>query len=309
MNKQTLIVLLLSFLIIPYNIKSQTHLLETLDLKSRNNAANETRTIPADSQEVQQVTRKNHSPFTVTHFYQYTNFKKLKLISHTNINKLWEGTSTFNYPENLIASYNDNYGTEFQNSMDGITVSYHLLDGFGVSGYAGVDRFTFKSWVSPTGSQSHSTDFPAFSYGFTLDYASVIYEKIIGYGGFFYNYRSTKSLVSNNFSGEEIKSVNIKLHSWELNFLLGYSLGRLLPYVGAGYTELNAFAYQIEQIPTVNGDGVAVKNVSEFDTNFKGKAFYGIAGLEYRLNEMLAVYTRSSFPNPFRANVGLKLSF
>jgi hypothetical protein len=62
-----------------------------------------------------------------------------------------------------------------------------------------------------------------------------------------------------------------------------------------------------EKILTTNDSGNEVFNYTEFDSHYRGSAIYGFAGLEYCFNKNLAVYVRSSFPNPVRATLGLKI--
>lgn len=83
--------------------------------------------------------------FFITPFYEFTSFKKLKLISNTNHYKLETGAGTYISSQDEIRMYNDNYGTEHSNSMTGIKLGYQLTTGLGVSGYAGINHFNFKS--------------------------------------------------------------------------------------------------------------------------------------------------------------------
>jgi hypothetical protein len=84
-------------------------------------------------------------------------------------------------------------------------------------------------------------------------------------------------------------------------------LKKFLPYAGAGFTQQFVNTVHEEEIQTTNNAGDFVYNYTEFDSHFKGTAFYGFAGLEFSFNKNLTIYVRSSFPNPVRANVGLRI--
>lgn len=245
--------------------------------------------------------------FFISPFYQFTNFTKLKLDSHTNYHKLIEGNTTYHFPQEDIDEYNNHYETEYTNNMAGIKFGYQMPIGLGGSIYIGLDHYNFKSWISKEYHQSHSSDFPAITIGFALDYKTNVYEKLLLKSIFSYNYCRTNDTKIKNSSGEDILSAHLETQYWELNLVLGYPMGSFLPYAGAGYTKMWVNAKQKEQIDYLDENGTKLTNETEFDSRFSNDAFYGFAGIEYLLSKNLSIYVRGSFPNPLRANCGMKI--
>jgi len=245
--------------------------------------------------------------FFITPFYEFTRFKKLELVSHTNNYMLWQGETSYDFTSDEIKKYNDNYGTEYTNSMTAVKVGYQLVDGLGVSGYAGVNHFDFKSWVSEGNTQTVSTKYPALTLGLSVDYVKRIGEKLAAMAMGSYNYCNTGTVAVDNNSGQDITSSSLKSMYWEMNLVLAYPCRKLLPYVGVGFTQQFVNSVHEEKIPTTNNQGEEVFNYTEFNSHFRGSAFYGFAGVSYRFAQNLSIYARSSFLNPLRANVGLRI--
>lgn len=245
--------------------------------------------------------------FFLIPFYEFSSFKKLELVSHTNNYTLWQGTSSYDFTDEEIQNYNSNFETEYNYSMTGIKVGYEGMNGLGVSGYFGVNHISFKSLISDENSQNMNSTYPGLSMGLAVDYQRALTEKLIAMALCSYNYSTTGSLAVENTSGEEITSSNLKSMYYEVNLVLAYHYKNFLPFAGFGFTQQFVNSIHEEKILTSNNLGEAVYNLTEFDSHFRGSSFYGFAGIEYRLNQNLAVYVRSSFVTPIRANLGLKI--
>lgn len=191
--------------------------------------------------------------------------------------------------------------------MTGIKVGYQAMDGLGISGYLGVNHVNFKSWISDENTQTINSNYPALTLGLAVDYQKAINDKFAAMAMFSYNYCTTGSVAVDNTSGEEVNSSKLKSMYYEVNLVLTYHYKKLLPYVGAGFTQQFVNPVFEEKILTTNDSGEEVYNLTEFDSHFMGSAVYGFAGLEYRFNNNLAIYVRSSFPNPVRTNLGLRI--
>ncbi len=245
--------------------------------------------------------------FFITPFYQFTKFTELELTSHTNKYKLAEGESTFEFPSEDIDEYNNNFDTKYQNSMNGLRIGYQMNNGFGISAYVGLDHYQLKSWMSYDNAQQVSSDLPAITIGTILNYQRVIYDKLTVMAMFEYNFSKSNSENVVNNTSHEISSSYFHSMYWDLNLVLGYRIGSFVPYAGIGFTELYAKTIQEEQFITTNEDGIEFLEKTEFDSNFKGSAFYGFAGIEYLINQNLSIYLRSSFINPVRASIGFRI--
>lgn len=305
MKKQvTIVSLVLILSIVASKAKAQAIASQNKSICSTNLNASNSFLITADSTDAN--TSISTQSFYITPFYQFTQFKELKLTLHTNRYKLYEGEYEYEYPQEDLDEYNDNYGTEYQNNMYGLRVGYQTIVGFSLSGFIGFDNYGFKSWISKNGNQYNSTNKPAVTYGAALDYRAPIYGKLIGMAMLTYNYVKSKEADQTNSNGNPISSINFTSSYWEMNLVLGYPLGSFLPYAGAGYTELYVSSVQEEVISNTENGEVFYDKI-EFDSNFKGKSFYGFAGVQYNLSKNLSVYARSSFPNPLRGSLGLKI--
>lgn len=246
--------------------------------------------------------------FFIIPFYEVTSFKKLKMISHTNNYKLWQGESSYTFTKDEIAEYNNNFDTEYQNSMTGIKFGYQLMDGMGVSTYVGVNYLDAKTWVADENEHAISSSYPALTLGLAVDYQKAITDKLAAMAMLSYNYCSTGSVAVDNTSGEDVNSSSMKTMYYEMNLVLAYHYKRLLPYVGAGFTQQFMNTLHEEEIPTTNDLEEDVFNYTEFDSQFRGSSIYGFAGLEYSLIKNVSIYARSSFVNPLRVNVGFKIA-
>ena len=309
-NQMTILLLFLILFLFTKNINAQTFVLGKQPLLEFNSTNSYDLSILTDSLAGGiSLEGKRQGTFFITPYFQYTNFQKLKLTSHSNHYKLYEGERSDVSPPSDIDKYNDNYDTEYENNMYGIKIGYQLLENIGVNVYAGFDNFNFKSWISHENNQSHRTDRPAMTFGLSLNYETFIYDKIMAMATTDFNYFTTNAASINSNSGEAITSVGFESVYWECNLVLGYPLGDFLPYAGVGYTELYLNAVHEEQILISAPNGEDFYNKTEFDSNFNGKAFYGFGGLQYNLSKRLSIYARSSFPNPLRANFGLIIKF
>ena len=245
--------------------------------------------------------------FYLIPFYEFSSFKKMELVSHTNNYTLWQGESSYDFTDEEIQDYNNNFDTEYNYSMTGIKVGYEAMNGLGVSGYFGVNHVSFISLISDDNSQIMNSTYPGLSLGLAVDYQRAITEKFTAMALCSYNYSTTGSLAVDNTSGEEIISSGLKSMYYEANLVLAYHYKNFLPFAGVGFTQQFVNSVHEEKILTSNNLGEAVYNSTEFDSHFMGSAFYGFAGIEYRMNQNLAVYARSSFVRPIRANLGFKI--
>jgi hypothetical protein len=253
-------------------------------------------------------TASKKGSFFITPFYEFTSFKKLELISNTNHYKLWDGESSYELTDDQVKQYNDNFGTEYQNHMVGLKVGYQVMEGFGISGYAGINQFDFKSFVSDENTQTLGSDKPAFTLGVAVDYQKALGDKFAAMSMLSYNYCTTGSVTVDNNSGLDVVSSSLKSMYWEINLALAYRYKKLVPYAGVGFTQQFVNSVHQEKIPTTNDLGEDVYNLTEFDSHFRGSAVYGFAGLKYNFSKKLSVYGRSSFMSPLRANVGVHIS-
>ena len=244
--------------------------------------------------------------FFLSPFYEFTSFTKLELVSHTNLYNSWDGEFSYDFTSDEIQEYNDIFETEHSNSMSGIKIGYQATKGLGISGYFGVNHVNFKSYISDENTQTINTNKPALTMGLALDYHKAITDRFAAMAMFSYNYCTTGSLALDNTSGEEINSSSLKTMYYEINLVLAYQYKNILPYAGVGLTQQFVNSLHEEKILTTNDLEEDVYNFVEFDSHFRGSAFYGFAGLEYRFNKNLAIYVRGSFPNPARVNLGLK---
>jgi hypothetical protein len=245
--------------------------------------------------------------FYLSPFYEYTQFKELELVSHTNHYKLFEGNAAYSFTDEEIQEYNDNFDTEYQNSLVGLKVGYQVLDGLGVNAYIGANHFNFKSWISDENTQTYSNESPEFTFGLSADYKRNIYENLTAILSFNINYSKSGSTVIDNSSGEEVVSSQLTASFWEVDLAFAYSINKFHPFAGVGYTEQYVNSLHEESILTSDDNGNDFYNKTEFDSDYKGNSFYGFVGLEYSLSENLSMYARSSFMNPLRAAIGFRI--
>jgi len=243
----------------------------------------------------------------ITPFYEFTRFQKLELISNTNYYHFWDQESSEELSGDIIDRYNNTYGTEYMNSLVGIKIGYEVLHGLGIGGHIGISHFNFKSFMSGQNTQSISTDYPALTLGPDVNYNRKITEHFSALALASFNYCTTSSTIYDNTSGMNVISSSIKSVNYEFNLALSYNVGHFVPYAGAGFSEQYVNSVSSEQVPTTDDSGNPVFNVVEFDSQFKGNAFYGFAGIEYLFSQRSSIYLRSSFPNPLRANLGFRI--
>ncbi len=266
-------------------------------------------TSPANAGSSQDISINAHKKghFFISPFFEFTQFKGLELISHTNHYSMWEGETSFEFPEEEIKEYNDNFDTEYLSSMTAIKAGYQILDGLGISGFVGVNHFNFKSWINNESSHILSTDYPALTLGLAVNYQKVLAKNLTGLSMLTYNYCATGSVAVDNNSDETVISSRLTSMSWEANLALAYRYRKFLPFAGLGFTQQFVHSKTEEQIQDTNEAGEEVFNYVEFDSRFSGSSFYGFAGLEYLINEHLSINAKSSFMNPLRANIGLRI--
>ena len=246
--------------------------------------------------------------FFVTPYYQFSRFKNLKLISHSNQYNLYEGNAYYDFPEEEISEYNDNFDTEYTNSLAGIRLGYHVMDGLGVNAFVGVNHFNFKSWISEENTQSLNTKLPALTFGATLDYIKQVHNKLYAIGYSSVTYSTTANVVNENSSGEDVIKSHLKSLTWDVDIALAYAVGRLKPYAGAGFTQQYINTVTTEQIETTNENGSTVFNKTTFDSHFRGNGFYGFAGIDYVVSPTLSFYARGTFVNPLRITTGIRIA-
>ncbi len=245
--------------------------------------------------------------FFITPMYQLSYFDELKMVSHTNYYTVPDGEFSYEYNDEDIQEYNDNYGTEYHSSMIGIKLGYQVLNGLGVSVFAGVNHFYFQSWVSPDNTQTFNSDYPALSLGLAADYTKTLWEKWRVMALTSYTYTITGTGEVTNTTGLDVTSAGLTSMYWDVDLAVGYQVYKFLPFVGIGFTQQFVHPVTTEEIILQDENGANYTNKFKFDSHYQGSAIYGFAGLEFSINPKLAVYARSSFPNPFRVNTGIKI--
>lgn len=245
--------------------------------------------------------------FFITTFYQYSQFQKIELISHSNRYSMSEGDFSYVFAPEDISEYNDNYETDYTNHLVGLRIGYQALKGLGVNAFIGASHFDFRSWISDENTQRVSTRYPALTIGGVVDYEKLVYKDlyVMGFGSV--NYLTTSYVHTENSSGEEVISSELKSLYYDINAGLSYKLGHFLPYAGIGFTQQFIHSVSTEQIEETDGNGNPVYSTATFDAKFRGDAFYGFAGIECRITPYLYVYARSTFVNPVRATAGIKV--
>jgi hypothetical protein len=297
MNKRiTIFLLALATCVFPLHSKSQI-----------TGSGNQPLSVSANVEANVSHSTQKKGTFFITPFYEFTRFKNLELVSHTNNYKLWQGETSYDFTDEEIKEYNDTYNTEYYNSMTAIKIGYHAMDGLGISGYVGVNHFDFTSWISDESSQSHGSDNPALTLGLAVDYQKAIADKLTAVALVSYNYCKTATVNVDNASGQDITSSAFKSMYWDMNLALAYHYKKLMPYAGAGVTQQYVNSVHEEKTETTNNLDETVYNLTEFDANYRGSAVYGFAGLGYNVSKDLSMYARCSFANPLRVNVGFRI--
>jgi hypothetical protein len=244
--------------------------------------------------------------FFISPFFQFSSFENLKLVSHTNTYTLPEGNTTYEYTEEEINEYNNANVTSYSYSMTGVRAGYHLIDGLGVCVYAGIRSFNFESWKTAENVNSFTTDYPAFTFGASVDYIRKIKGPLSLMAQLSYDYMVTGSVkLDADFTEEHISS-KVKTNYLETNLLLTYHTGRFIPYAGAGYTLQMVHPLTVEQIEISNEDSAPYTEVIEFDSHFTGNSIYALAGVQYKINTKISCYTNVTFPILYKANLGIK---
>lgn len=253
------------------------------------------------------VQNKTKGSFIITPFYEYTSCKKLELTSHTNFYYTSEESLTYKFTGEDIQDYNEEFGTEYINSMVGIKMGYNFLNGLGLSGYMGINHIAFESWISEDYRETHTTGKPGLSLGLAIDYKIALTQKLNAIVYLSYNYNTTETTKVDNVSGLDIIASKLNSMYWESNMALSYTYKKLTPFAGVGFSQQYINSTVEEQIisPEESEDG-SFYNV-EFDALYKRNAFYGIAGVQYQLNNNCFVYIRSTFAKPVRANLGFRI--
>ncbi len=244
--------------------------------------------------------------FFISPFFQFSSFENLKLVSHTNVYTLPEGNTSYEFTEEEIKEYNDANVTSYIYSMTGIRAGYHLLDGLGICAYAGIRSFNFESWKTAENLNSFTTDYPAFTFGASVDYTRKIKGPFLLMAQLSYDYMVTGSVkIDADFTEEHISS-KIKTNYLETNLLVAYQTGRLIPYAGVGYTLQMIHPITIEEIEITNEESAPYTEIIEFDSHYTGSSIYGLAGVEYKINKKISCYTNVTFPNFYKVNLGMK---
>jgi hypothetical protein len=245
--------------------------------------------------------------FFITPFYEICYFNRLKLVSHSNDYTVPEGEHTYVYSDEDIKEYNDYYGTEYHNSMVGVKVGYQVLDGLGVSAYAGVNHFLFKSWVAPENTMTFNADYPAFTLGANADYIKNINDRLKAMALVAYNFTKTPSVEVANNAGPDVVDSKLTSMYWAADLVMAYQVKKFLPYAGVGFMQQFVNPVATEETIIQDDNGADFTEKTKFESHYKGSAFYGFAGLEYAINKKLSIYVRSSFPEPLRVNTGINI--
>lgn len=245
--------------------------------------------------------------FFITPYYLYGKFEKLKLISNTNTYKVQEGTHSYDFTSDDISEYNDNYKTDYSVSMVALRIGYQALEGLGVSAFIGVNHYYFRSWISDENTQSVSTLYPALSFGGAVDYEKELTKHLLILGFASVTYTTTSKVATDNSSGEDVIDSHLKWLYWDVNVGLSYKIKKWLPYGGVGFTQQFIHPVSTEQIETKDNQGNVFYNETTFDSHFRGEAFYGFAGLEFRMVQYLSLYGRCTFVNPLWVTAGLRV--
>lgn len=246
--------------------------------------------------------------FFITPFYQIMHFEKLKLASWTNHYDDMNGQSSYDFTSDDIDEYNSHFRTEFNSSMTGIRIGYQLWNSLGVSGYAGINNYTFKSWIGNGNTETVSTNFPAFTLGLAFDYERKLNQKLAAIGLLSLNRCMTSTVLTRNNSGLELESSNLRSVYWEANLALAYTSGKLIPYIGAGFSQQFIHPVSVELTPTTTESGMPVIDKTKFDSHFTGSSAYLFAGAEYRFSSLMSMYFRIGLPNPARVTTGLRIT-
>ena len=258
------------------------------------------------------VTNGEKGTFFISPYYELTRFKGLKLKELTGNITFPEGSSSLNTDQSDIDDYNSQYRSEYQSGNTGIRFGYQVLNGLGLSVNTGITHFGFKSFVNRENenARSFASDYPAMTFGATVDYHKVFYKKLTAVALLSYNYCQTGKTEThfNNSEKETILSSSLHSRYWQFNLAIAYPLGKFLPFAGAGFTQQFVKSKSTAGIDYTNNEGIVEYSVLELNPLYSGGAFYGFAGFEYRLNKGASVYIRSSFPDPLRANIGFRIA-
>ena len=244
--------------------------------------------------------------FFITPIYQYSYFDNIELESNTNYYTMPEGNSSDVFSEEDISEYNNQFGTSYNSSMLGLKIGYQVLDGLGISAYAGINHFNFESWKTEDNEQSLVTEYPSLTMGVYVDYEIKVNSFLSALTFLSYNYTTTRSVLVENKFSENVATSKIKTNSWEANIAMVYRAGKFLPYAGVGFAQCFLNTVIQEEIQFIDEEGQPFTEKIEFDSHFKGQAFYGLIGMEYLFNKNFSVYTRVAFPNPARLSLGIK---
>ncbi len=295
MKKKLHMIILLGFLTIQYGFAMDPGQITSLGKE----------TAPSDTSGM--IKPKKKGRFFISPFYQFAHLTNLKLISSVDNFKMVDGNGSYEFSQEQVDQYNQYYKTLYTNSMVGIRVGYQLMEGLGIQVFGGVSHFDFKSWVSDDNTSTMSTDYPSVLLGAAIDYKFRITDHLAALAILSYNYSKTGSTENQNNSGEKVISSKLTSMFWEANLALGYRLGHFLPYAGAGYLQQFVHPTWTEQVPYTDENGILSYDEHEFDTHYRGHAFYGFVGTEFLLFQNLSVYARCSFMNPLTATLGFRI--
>ena len=258
------------------------------------------------------VTNGEKGTFFISPYYELTRFKGLKLKELTGNITFPDESANLNADQTDIDDYNSQYSSEYQSGNTGIRFGYQILKGLGLSVNTGITHFGFKSFVNRENenARSFASDYPAMTFGATVDYHKVFYKKLTAVALLSYNYCQTGKTETHFNNSEKENILSSSLHSWywQLNLAVAYPLGKFLPFAGAGFTQQNVKSKSTAGIDYTNDEGIVEYSELVLNPLYSGGIFYGFAGIEYRLNKGASVYVRSSFPDPLRANIGFRIT-
>jgi hypothetical protein len=245
--------------------------------------------------------------FFITPFYQFVRFENLKLTSNTTYYTFPDETTSRDFTDADVTQFNESYDTKYSYSMTGIRFGYHLADGLGISGYAGIKHFFFETMITEVNTETHSADYPALTTGIAIDYKRKITGSLSAMASASCNYTKTSKVSVDSKYSEDILSSQLISKYWDANVALAYGLGRFMPFAGVGFTQQFVNTITQEQYTTADDNGQPYNEVDKFDSHFQGQSVYGFAGLEYLLGNKISLYARGAFINPYTLNLGIRI--
>ncbi len=246
--------------------------------------------------------------FFITPFYQYCSFGNIEMSSLSGKYTFPDKIVLNDFGEEEINDYNNNYGSAYNYSMAALMIGYQLTEGFGISVYGGVKHLNFESWISEDNNHNMVSEYPSFTSGISADYLLKIKNSFYAVALLSYNFTTSSSISVNSDMSEEVLKSHIKSSFCEANLALAYKTGRFTPYLGMGYTLQFVHPVYTEQYTTNDEDGIPFTVDVEFDSQYRGDAIYGFAGVDYLLSPKITFFARGAFFELNRLSFGIKLT-